>query len=56
MVGAAKVRLWRERFLRFDDGEMKVEEFCLAEGISMSSFYNWGRKLARPKRPSPIVF
>ncbi len=50
--GAAKVRLWRERFLRFDDGGMAVDEFCLAEGISKSSFYNWRRKLGLPGRPS----
>ena len=51
-VDGAKVRLWRERFLRFDDGGMKVEDFCLAEGISKSSFYNWRRKLAPSKRSS----
>ncbi len=51
-VDSAKVRLWRERFLRFDDGKMKVEDFCLAEGVSKSSFYNWRRKLVRPKRSS----
>jgi hypothetical protein len=49
---AAKARLWRERFLRFDDDTMKVEDFCLAEGVSKSSFYNWRRKLALPKRSS----
>ena len=31
---------------------MKVEEFCLAEGVSKSSFYNWRRKLGLPRRPS----
>ena len=51
-VDGSKVRLWRERFLRFDDGKMKVEDFCLAEGVSQSSFYNWRWKLAQRKRPS----
>ena len=51
-VDGAKVRLWRERFLRFDDGGMKVEDFCLAEGISQSSFYHWRRKVAPSKRSS----
>ena len=58
MVGdleAAKVRVWRDRFSRFDDradqdGRVTVEKFCQDEGVSMSSFYNWQRKLARPKR------
>ncbi len=51
-VDGPKVRLWRERFFRFDDGGMKVEDFCLAEGISQSSFYHWRRKLAPSKRSS----
>ena len=54
-VDGAKVRLWRERFVRFDDGEMKVEDFGLAEGISKSSFYHWRRKLASSKRPSAPI-
>lgn len=45
---AAKVRLWRGRFLRFDDGGRTVAEFCLSEGTSTASFYAWRRKLARP--------
>ena len=45
---AAKARLWRERFLRFDDGGMTIAEFCVAEGASTASFYAWRRKLARP--------
>ena len=52
---AAKVRLWRERLGRFDDGGMKVEDFCLAEGISQSSFYHWRRKLPQRKRPSSPI-
>ena len=52
MVGGMKVRLWRERFLQFDAAGMKVEEFCLAEGISKSSFYHWRRKLAPSRRPA----
>ena len=45
---AAKVRLWRGRFERFDDGGRTVAEFCLAEGTSTASFYAWRRKLATP--------
>ncbi len=45
---AAKIRLWRGRFLRFDDGGRTVAEFCLSEGTSTASFYAWRRKLARP--------
>ena len=45
---AAKVRLWRGRFLRFDDGGRTVAEFCVAEGTSTAAFYAWPRKLATP--------
>ena len=49
-VDVVKAGVWRERFLRFEDDKEKVEDFCLAEGISKSSFYNWRRKLAPSKR------
>ena len=54
----AKARLWRERFLRFEDGGVTIAEFCVAEGTSTASFYAWRRKLAmrhqtsRKKKPS----
>ncbi len=54
-VDEAKVGVWRERLARFDVGTMKVEVFCLAEGISKSSFYNWRRKLARSKHRTPTT-
>ena len=47
---AAKVRVWRERFLRFDDGGRTIAEFCEAEGISTASFYAWRRKLATQRQ------
>ena len=49
----AKARVWRERFLRFDDGGMTISEFCVAEGTSTASFYAWRRKLARPQQATP---
>ena len=62
----AKVRLWRERFGRFDDGvhkdgvhqdgRMTIAKFCEAEDISQSSSYYWRRKLRQSKRrtsPTP---
>ncbi len=47
---AAKVRLWRGRFLRFDDGGRTVAEFCVAEDTSTASFYAWRRKLAMQRQ------
>ena len=41
----AKARVWRERFLRFNDDGMTIAEFCVAEGVSTASFYAWRRKL-----------
>ena len=49
----AKARLWRERFLRFEDGGVTIAEFCVAEGTSTASFYAWRRKLARPQQATP---
>ena len=49
----AKARVWRERFLRFDDGGMTISKFCVAEGTSTASFYAWRRKLARPQQATP---
>jgi hypothetical protein len=51
MVGGldgVKVRVWRERFLRFDDSGMTISEFCSAEGVSKSSYYAWRRKVGQP--------
>ncbi len=38
-------RQWRERLKRFDHCEWTVAEFCDAEGYSVTSFYQWRRKL-----------
>jgi hypothetical protein len=42
---AAKRRLWSDRFRRFDRCDLTVVDFCLAEGVSTPSFYEWRRKL-----------
>ena len=50
MVGGldgVKVRVWRERLLRFDESGMRISDFCSAEGVSKSSFYAWRRKMGR---------
>jgi hypothetical protein len=47
---AAKARLWRERFERFEDGGLTIAEFCGAEGTSTASFYAWRRKLATQRQ------
>ncbi len=42
---SAKVRVWRERLERFVKSGMKVKQFCVGEGVSAASFYDWRRKL-----------
>src|SRR5260221_3438503 len=45
VLDAAKRRLWSDRFRRFDRCDLTVVDFCLAEGVSTPSFYQWRRKL-----------
>ena len=46
VMDAAKRRLWSDRFRRFDRCDLTVVDFCLAEGVSTPSFYQWRRKLS----------
>jgi hypothetical protein len=46
MMDAAKRQVWSDRFRRFDRGDLTVVDFCLAEGVSTPSFYQWRRKLS----------
>jgi len=40
-----KAQQWRERFTRFENSSQTVAEFCLGEGVSQPSFYQWRKKL-----------
>jgi len=42
-----KVRAWRERLERFARSGAMAKQFCADEGVSVASFYDWRRKLAR---------
>lgn len=46
----ANAQLWMDRFVRFDDSETTVKQFCLDEGISLPSFYYWKRKVGGRRR------
>jgi transposase len=50
---AAKVQQWTDRFARFQVCGQTVAEFCVAEGVSVPSFYQWKRKLAAPVDSAP---
>ncbi len=52
--GASADRKWVERLERFAASNQTVAAFCTAEGVSLSNFYLWRRRLAQPT-PSPAV-
>jgi len=45
---SAATQKWAERLDRFRSGQHKVAEFCAAEGVSVSNFYLWRRRLKSP--------
>lgn len=47
---------WQDRFDRFHQAGTSVARFCRDEGVSVSSFYLWRRKLGqrRPSRGGPL--
>ena len=50
-----KVQQWSDRFERFESSGQTVVQFCVAEGVSQPSFYQWRKKLgvgARVRRGS----
>ena len=38
---------WRERLCRYESTQLTIAEFCIVEGVSVSSFYQWRKKLER---------
>jgi hypothetical protein len=40
-----KVQQWSDRLERFENSAETVSQFCLAEGVSQPSFYQWKKKL-----------
>lgn len=45
MSGSRTAHTWGKRLDRFDRADVTVAQFCLQEGISQASFYQWRRKL-----------
>ena len=45
-VGGVKCREWVDRLRRFSSLNVSVADFCDAEGVSVSSYYVWRRKLS----------
>ena len=40
-----KVQQWSDRLERFEDSGQTVGQFCVAEGVSQPSFYQWRKRL-----------
>lgn len=45
--------LWKDRLARYECSGQSVREFCLSEGASLASFYQWRRKL-QPQSAAPV--
>ena len=52
---ASANRKWVERLERFAASNQTVAVFCTAEGVSLSNFYLWRRRLAQPAPPPVVV-
>lgn len=40
-----KVAEWSDRLERFEDSGQPVTQFCISEGVSQPSFYQWKKRL-----------
>jgi transposase len=49
---AATRQLWTDRLKRFRTADQSVVAFCAAEGVSVPTFYQWRRRLARTAPPA----
>jgi transposase-like protein len=51
-------QMWRAVLARFDGAAMTVQEFCLREGLTRSSFTRWRARLRTGSKrlPAPAVF
>jgi hypothetical protein len=51
--------LWRHRLQRQSTSGLSISAFCAQEGVSLTSFQTWRRRLAArslPSRPQPPLF
>ncbi len=46
--------LWRRRLRQQPDSGLTIPQFCQREGVSLTTFYSWKRRLA-PHATSPIT-
>ena len=51
--------VWRQRLQRQSTSGLSISAFCAQEGVSLTSFQTWKRRLAArslPPRPQPPLF
>lgn len=46
---------WRALFARFKQGEQTREQFCIEQGISLSSFDRWRTKLRQAPSTQAVI-
>ena len=46
---------WRALFARFKQGEQTREQFCVEQGISLSSFDRWRTKLRKAPSTQAVI-
>ena len=53
--GVDKVSAWRARLARFEESGLTVVDFCLEEGVSTASFYDWRKRLAASRSETVAI-
>jgi len=41
---------WQSLIIKCDSSEQSQKEFCLAEGLSLTTFYKWRKRLKNPSQ------
>lgn len=49
---SAAARRWRERLTRFGRSGLTIRDFCLQEGVSEPSFFQWRKRFAAERSAS----
>ena len=45
MFSTQSTQVWADRLDRFEQLDITVAQFCIAEGVSQASYYYWRRKI-----------
>ncbi|MDD3504564.1 MAG: hypothetical protein PHQ55_10245 [Eubacteriales bacterium] len=42
----SREEFWREKITEYEQSDLGLEEWCLEQGVSKTSFYRWRRRIA----------